>query len=339
MVDMKKGVMASKSKKNKVISSVFIVLISIILVLVLIMVLSISDLNTKNEKILKKDISLSPINENYNSLGNNFNFATSKQSITLNNKEYNFISLTNASISNSNNNLQNYQGYIITFKEKSLIEKKLEIEDLMKSGAKSLGDLKSGLDQQKIVIENEQSQALNDIQTRIFGASKSSSIGEKVKAKYQKVINGIMLNVSDSEANEIKKSPYVKAIYPNYEVHTTLMDSVPLINADDVWQMTDSQGQAITGKDITIAIVDTGVDYTHPDLGGCFGINCKVIGGYDFINNDEDPMDDHGHGTHCAGIAAGNGALKGVAPDAKIYAYKVLNFDGDGWDYQIILGI
>ena len=78
-----------------------------------------------------------------------------------------------------------------------------------------------------------------------------------------------------------------------------------------------------TGKNVKVAIVDTGIDYTHPDLGGCFGKACKVQIGYDFVNNDEDPMDDNGHGTHVAATAAGNGVLKGVAPDAIIYSYKV----------------
>ncbi|MBS3131829.1 S8 family serine peptidase [Candidatus Woesearchaeota archaeon] len=63
------------------------------------------------------------------------------------------------------------------------------------------------------------------------------------------------------------------------------------------------------------------------------GSSCKVIGGYDFLNEDSDPMDDQGHGTHVAATAAGNGRLKGVAPDANIVAYKVLDSNGGGtWD-------
>ncbi len=64
-----------------------------------------------------------------------------------------------------------------------------------------------------------------------------------------------------------------------------------------------------------------------------------MVGGYDFVNNDNNPMDDQGHGTHCAGIAAGNGVLKGVAPDSELYAYKVLNEEGSGYDDWIIAGI
>src|SRR6476619_6453257 len=56
------------------------------------------------------------------------------------------------------------------------------------------------------------------------------------------------------------------------------------------------------GDGYTVAILDTGIDYNHPDLGGGFGPGHRVVDGYDFINNDANPMDDNGHGTHLAGI-------------------------------------
>jgi minor extracellular serine protease Vpr len=76
------------------------------------------------------------------------------------------------------------------------------------------------------------------------------------------------------------------------------------------------------GDGIKVAVIDTGVDYNHPDLFG-FGADDKVIGGYDFIENDDSPLDTNGHGTEVAGIIAANGNLKGVAPNAKILAYRV----------------
>ena len=86
-----------------------------------------------------------------------------------------------------------------------------------------------------------------------------------------------------------------------------------------------------------IAVIDTGVDYTHPDLMG------KVIKGYDFVNGDNDPMDDNGHGTHVAGIAAArsnNGlGIAGVSWNSKILAIKVLNSQGWGTLFDILLGI
>ena len=79
---------------------------------------------------------------------------------------------------------------------------------------------------------------------------------------------------------------------------------------------------------VTIAIVDTGVVCSHPDLSG------KCVPGYDFVNNDSDPRDDHGHGTHVAGIAAAmtnNGVgIAGVGYDARIMPMKALGASGNG---------
>lgn len=84
-----------------------------------------------------------------------------------------------------------------------------------------------------------------------------------------------------------------------------------------------------TGSEKTLlAIVDTGVDHTHPDLAG------RVLKGKDFVNNDDDAMDDQGHGTHCAGIAAASFnnkiGIAGVAPNVKVLAVKVLSSSGSG---------
>ncbi|MBI2138439.1 S8 family serine peptidase, partial [Candidatus Woesearchaeota archaeon] len=83
---------------------------------------------------------------------------------------------------------------------------------------------------------------------------------------------------------------------------------------------------------------DPSYDYTGGMMANPFP-NDKVIGGYDFVNNDMDPMDDRGHGTHVAATAAGNGVLKGVAPGAQIVAYKSLDQNGDGSFSQIISAI
>ena len=82
------------------------------------------------------------------------------------------------------------------------------------------------------------------------------------------------------------------------------------------------------GNGIKIAIIDTGVNYNHPDLYG-FGKDGKVIGGYDYIENDNSPLDTDGHGTQVAGVLAADGNLKGISPKAKILAYRV-SADGEG---------
>ena len=89
------------------------------------------------------------------------------------------------------------------------------------------------------------------------------------------------------------------------------------------------------GNGIKVAVIDTGVDYNHPDLFG-FGPSGKIIGGYDFVENDNSPIDTNGHGTEVAGIIAANGSLKGIAPSAKILAYRVSD-TGEGVSSDLIV--
>jgi len=118
--------------------------------------------------------------------------------------------------------------------------------------------------------------------------------------------------------------------YPDMVVHALDSTSNDAIGAPQIWNRTDPTSRPVVGTGITVAVIDTGICYTHPDLGGGFGSGYKVIGGYDFYNNDADPMDDNGHGTHVAGIIAADGGSHGVAPGATLLAYKVLGPDGSG---------
>lgn len=104
--------------------------------------------------------------------------------------------------------------------------------------------------------------------------------------------------------------------------------NVSHVNADDVWDL------GFTGEGVLVAVVDTGVRYTHQDLQDHVWENEDYpYHGYDFANNDNNPMDDHGHGTHCAGTVAGDGSAgsqTGMAPDATIMCLKVLDNTGNG---------
>jgi len=188
-----------------------------------------------------------------------------------------------------------------------------------------------------------------------------AKLGGTVIDQYTKAYNGILVLLPLSKRAEVLKMPGVKAVH-RAPTHTIdLSASVPLINADKVWNTLGFDG---TG--VTVAIIDTGIDYTHAALGGSgnaadyTGNNpdvietgtfptAKVIGGYDFAGTkydagckdtsvcsktptpDADPLDENGHGTHVASTVAGVGTTtmgKGVAPGAKLYALKVFGASG-----------
>jgi minor extracellular serine protease Vpr len=94
----------------------------------------------------------------------------------------------------------------------------------------------------------------------------------------------------------------------------------------------------LEGQGIKVAIIDTGIDFSHPDLLG-YGSSGKVIGGYDFVNPSEEPIDTNGHGTQVAGIIAADGSFKGVAPKSKLFSYKVSNTGEGVSSSNIVQGI
>jgi subtilisin family serine protease len=156
----------------------------------------------------------------------------------------------------------------------------------------------------------------------------------KMGKKFHKAFFGQQLTVDSVMVEAIGKLPDVAGVWPEQRVKTNLTESVPQIHADSIWIDLGCEADSIR-----VGIIDTGIDYTHPDLGGGYGPGYKVVGGYDFVNGDADPMDDNGHGTHVSGIVAANGMLKGVAPKAWLYGIKVLDYYGSGWEGDIISGI
>ncbi|MFH0831857.1 MAG: S8 family serine peptidase [archaeon] len=154
--------------------------------------------------------------------------------------------------------------------------------------------------------------------------------------------NSIAVEISAEVLEQLRDDARVERIEEDLPVHAFLQDSVPWINATLVFPI-KVNGANLTGENQTVCVIDTGVNYSNADLGGCFGNNtdfsCKVIAGYDYVNNDKNPDDDNGHGTHVAGIIAANGTIKGVAPGAKIVAVKVLDADGNGFSSDLVAGV
>jgi len=153
-------------------------------------------------------------------------------------------------------------------------------------------------------------------------------IGARIIHNYGKLDNRIVVEISPDQTDKLKQLPRFKKFEEDTRVHAMLEDSVYQIEADYAWN------NAITGKGIKVCVVDTGIDYTHQDLAG------KVIAQYDVTTDTQDAMDDHGHGTHCAGIIASEGTqYRGVSHDVSLMAAKVLDYNGSGYTSDVILGI
>ena len=153
--------------------------------------------------------------------------------------------------------------------------------------------------------------------------------GGDVKYTYR-MIPAIAASIPETAIPGLLRNPKVTIIEPDIQVHLigdTYPWGVTQIGAYTVHQ------SGITGQGVKVAILDSGIDYTHPDLASVYA------GGYDFVNGDTDPMDDHGHGTHVAGTiaaAADGSGIIGVAPGVEVYALKVLDENGNGYYSNII---
>ncbi|MET3699165.1 serine protease AprX [Bacillus oleivorans] len=155
----------------------------------------------------------------------------------------------------------------------------------------------------------------------------------KMKNTFQ-VISCSSAEVTPDALEEILTScSHVRKIYLNREVKAFLDNAVSSANAKNI----ERNGTVLTGKGVTVAVIDTGV-YPHTDLEG------RIVDFVDFVNERTDPYDDNGHGTHCAGDVAGNGAASsgqyaGPAPEANIIGVKVLDKMGSGSLDTVMQGV
>jgi type VII secretion-associated serine protease mycosin len=130
----------------------------------------------------------------------------------------------------------------------------------------------------------------------------------------------IFLPIALSRANTCTSIP---------DYNETINYNIAAVGAVDVWNCFQGQG-------VTVAVIDTGVDLDHPDLQG------NLVAGQTFVSGTTSPDDDHGHGTHVAGIVGGvgnNGGIIGVAPRASVLPVKVIDSQGNGAFFDIANGI
>jgi subtilisin len=161
------------------------------------------------------------------------------------------------------------------------------------------------------------------------------SEGGVVKHEYR-LIPAVSASLSEQAIDNMRKNPRVAYIEDDL-ILTIATDEY--VNSSGVrhigCEMTHNNG--IDGTGVKVAVIDTGIDYTHEDL------DANYKGGYDFVFNDSDPFDgNNSHGTHVAGIIAAerNGiGVVGVAPNASLYAVRVLDSAGFGTVSWVIAGI
>jgi minor extracellular serine protease Vpr len=181
------------------------------------------------------------------------------------------------------------------------------------------------------------------------------SLGGDIVYRYRILVNAFSANLSSRAAGALARRTDIAKVTPVAVVKLATSTSVPFIGAPQVWQKFGVRGQGMR-----VAVVDTGIDYTHASFGGPGTVDAyesnnpsfieddtfptaKVIGGFDFVGNDYDvvdddpsndtprpdfdPLDEDGHGTHtastCCGFRVPGQIGRGVAPAAKLYAYKV----------------
>ncbi len=175
----------------------------------------------------------------------------------------------------------------------------------------------------------------------LFGASLLRSYG-----RVEDLGEGTFrVTVSDAQPTSrayarLRGDASVAAVEPNFLARSTFLPNDPALSSQYGIRLTrtDLAWDYEQGADWTVvAIVDTGVDRNHPEFEN------RVLPGYDFVNNDADPLDDNGHGTLCAGIvgaAADNGAgIAGIAFGCRILPVKVLKKDATGSYSTIAKGI
>jgi minor extracellular serine protease Vpr len=206
------------------------------------------------------------------------------------------------------------------------------------------------------ILAKENNQKFNSLQAKSSLNSMLATFTKAVSAKgldatvqqsFDTVFSGVALEMKASNLPKLQNVPGVRAIYPNNKVEAIpiekathskpyMAESAPMIGANQYWDL------GYEGEGMKVGVIDTGIDYNHPDLKDAFK------GGYDFVDNDADPYEGNemipsDHGTHVSGIIAGRGnsevgGVRGIAPKSDLHVYRVLGENG-GEDAWVIAGI
>ena len=196
-------------------------------------------------------------------------------------------------------------------------------------------------------------------QEQVQERAQSAQIELEVEETFVSGWNGMSVAMEDGDVDRLRAVQGVTAVYPVLEVPMPdPIDAEPDDRAGNAMTGVDQiqQVDGLTGEGVTVAVIDSGIDYNNPDLGGS-GVddeqadfpNDRVVGGYDFVGDDydsrtgEDPVPDEfpddcgGHGSHVAGIIGADGEVLGAAPDVDLMSYRVFGCEGSS-STDVILG-
>ena len=197
--------------------------------------------------------------------------------------------------------------------------------------------------------EGGRESSLEQEEAKFHQAAAAAGIRYTERRHFRKLWNGLTVRASAGEVARLAEVAGVIRVYPVVAVELSQDQSPDLPELVTALAQTGADraqsSLGLSGKGVRVAVMDSGIDYHHPDLGGCFGAGCRVERGFDFVGDafnadpaspsynpvttpDPDPDDCGGHGTHVAGIVGANGRLKGVAPGVTFHAYRVFGCAG-----------
>ncbi|WP_249599221.1 S8 family serine peptidase [Peribacillus frigoritolerans] len=263
---------------------------------------------------------------------------------------------------------------IVEFKDKPA--KVAVVEEAVNGHDLSLTDAKQKADEAHETFQN-------DLKTIYKEDLKKKKDAVKIKRTYKSTINGVAMELPADKVKSLLQSDAVQSVWSNHQIKIE-PPATPGGTADTKSEASETfpgvsklHNEGLTGKGIKVGVIDTGIDYNHPDLTDAYKgyrtqkgddpktSNPSSVKGWDFVDNDADPMETTyedwkksgrgefvdgsayytEHGTHVAGIIAGRGknntdyAVTGVAPDAEVYAYRVLGPWGSGSTEAVLGGI
>lgn len=266
---------------------------------------------------------------------------------------------------------------IVEFKQDPAKIEQIKAKAVKKSSKLSLTDAKKK-------VEESHKQFKKELKQLKKNKSNKKSDEVSITHEYRDAFNGVAMTLPGESVEDLMDTGIVKRIWKDEALQLDLpeekrknidpkmADSIPQIGVDKLHE------EGIKGEGIKVGVIDTGIDYNHPDLENVYAghkatkgddsseVDPDKVKGWDFVENDADPMettykewqdsgqpefDNYGssyytaHGTHVSGTIAGQKendvdyAVKGVAPDVGLYAYRVLGSYGSGQTAWVLAGI